>query len=738
MRAVAYALIASSLLASSACGRVSFRQRADASRSDASILDDAEESVALDVRDAAAADVLDAIDAAATFDQTHLPDILEASLDGPFVVESSVVDTAPDAPPDVEDLVDVVEASAPSTDAASPDAASPDADAGSPDFAIIDPVPPRAVTDDPRVTILGVCATDITNLTGSGLVDSDCSDGTWSAALTIDPQSMTQGSASIGVIFTAARLRDAGNENFQVSLSIELIPVPIVIDEPASTPGAVVADTPVVIGGTCATNLMNLTTSVGTFADADCSDGRWSLDPLPGSDGAILNATVTGERLSVRGAMIAGQDAIRVVFDQTGPGPLLTPTIDTPNLSDENFPMVRYMAPAEFNPSGSVTRDRGMCVLATDPTCTHIVVAARCDAGQFAGGGFRNEFRPWVPDNSTTTFYGQVADLAGNASACVPIGTFTEATPVERPTLCDVTISSDMTASEFAAFWSSLRAQASSYRASEGHVLVCLEPTVVVTLPTRTDLDIPGLYLRGLRGPGDLLPTCTLDSPAGTCARLISSSRNQFIINGGDITLENFALENGQVSLALGGATSGREFRNFVVRSPGNFAVIHNSDATGRWIDCSLSGTIGFAILGGSVGSMERTYITAASGFVLDRATFARFSDNIIQSNAAFSFQGDTGFFSQVERNLVRITAPNAVIMGGRTFALTETSSFFRSDLFDYSVCRMLGATLYAVRGDESYSFTGMPIAFQANTTGFGGPIGLRTFPDPRSTFDCP
>lgn len=147
-------------------------------------------------------------------------------------------------------------------------------------------------TVDGTITLSGSCSTNVTQLsfsspTGVIFTDDDCSDGTWQANLfsvspgstifTLDATSvpLSPVSASIEILYGGGALAlDITSPNGGVSYSINIQTLSL--------------------SGTCSTNARNLTSSLGTFLDNDCSDGTWELNPHSMSSG-VNTFTISAE-----------------------------------------------------------------------------------------------------------------------------------------------------------------------------------------------------------------------------------------------------------------------------------------------------------------------------------------------------------------------------------------------------------------------------------------------------------
>ncbi len=686
-------------------------------------LDGADGSVAADAElDAANESVREAaVDAGA--DANPFDAGLDASVDVARSVDANVVDANEvDAEPDGE------------ADTASVDVLV------APSFAIIEPAP-NYQTDDPRVIVTGICDSDVVVTPNPRLTDSDCSDGTWGAAFTIDTELSPFDFGTV-VTFEATKMIDGGSTPLRAQLHAFLTEAPLTIDQPTVVRRYVGRLGGVALGGTCAADLTMLTTDVGTFIDSDCSDGRWELASIPFVDGQVRTITVRGERTTSRGALLTASDTIIVARDTTPPA-VPAALLSTVSGTNENFPRVQLTPSAlPFNPAGFMPSDEGLCVLASDAACSSILISTPCQPGSAAGlGGF---LRPFVRDNATVSLHAQTVDLAGNKSACVPIATYTETTLVPRPSVCDVRLSGLVDATTFAAALADLRARASTYAATEDHVTLCLAPDTAAMLPAVVNLDIPNLYIVGERGPGGT--TCDFDASAGECAVLFGAPSTSLTAMEGNTTIENIAILGVPLQLSLGGGPVMRELKDVGVATT-TFGIVGNFASIGRIENSAFratdEGDAGVAILLSSGSIAEMTGVRAYGGAV---ALFAVKSTLLDIRDSGFGARGvvflttfESGtYLDRMQNTILEASGPSTLLLFSDFGSnIVPQSGFFRTDGITYFACTRPGGVIAAVRGEVRTNEIPSLVPLTPNTTGFGGPTGPGTFPDPSLVGPC-
>ncbi|MBW2701175.1 MAG: hypothetical protein JRF33_10185 [Deltaproteobacteria bacterium] len=127
--------------------------------------------------------------------------------------------------------------------------------------------------DEDSQTLAGTCSTDAVDLQSSlgVFVDDDCSDGAWSLA----PYTLDAGEN----LFVISASDAAGNQA-STSQRIDYDPPPsLEIKEPNGGNDEIWFEPVVILRGTCSTDVVNLQIDLGVLADADCSDGDWSMGP---------------------------------------------------------------------------------------------------------------------------------------------------------------------------------------------------------------------------------------------------------------------------------------------------------------------------------------------------------------------------------------------------------------------------------------------------------------------------
>lgn len=122
-------------------------------------------------------------------------------------------------------------------------------------------------------TLYGTCSNNITDLNSTlGIFsDDDCSDGSWS----LEPFSLLNGSND----FVISGSDTLGNQiSDSLSIVYDTISPSISITLPNSGVNFVTDELVQTVSGTCGTDVVSLTSSIGNFSDSDCSDGAWSLN----------------------------------------------------------------------------------------------------------------------------------------------------------------------------------------------------------------------------------------------------------------------------------------------------------------------------------------------------------------------------------------------------------------------------------------------------------------------------
>jgi len=171
-------------------------------------------------------------------------------------------------------------------------------------------------------TVSGTCTHEITNLTTTAgtFTDSGCSDGTWSLNTT---------SLSAGLNTITVSGKDAVNNTVSASVGIyyDTLAPTLSITDPnvgADLTTNVLVQT---VFGLCGTDVTNITTSLGSFADSNCLDGTWSLNPKVMSLG-INTFTITAYDASGNFTTAT----IHITFDDIPPtAPTVSATSPTAN-----------------------------------------------------------------------------------------------------------------------------------------------------------------------------------------------------------------------------------------------------------------------------------------------------------------------------------------------------------------------------------------------------------------------
>lgn len=121
--------------------------------------------------------------------------------------------------------------------------------------------------------VSGTCSTNVTQLTTSlgSFFDSDCSDGTWML-------SVYNLSAGLNT-FTITGKDDLGNSHSDsIEITYDIIPPSLAVTGPNGGNNFTTGTQSQTVSGTCSTDAVNLTSSIGTFSDSNCSDGTWALN----------------------------------------------------------------------------------------------------------------------------------------------------------------------------------------------------------------------------------------------------------------------------------------------------------------------------------------------------------------------------------------------------------------------------------------------------------------------------
>lgn len=136
-------------------------------------------------------------------------------------------------------------------------------------------------TNTAAQTVSGTCSVNAINLTTSlgAFSDSDCSNGTWALNaynLNVGVNTFTIGAEdSSGALVSDTMI--ITYDNSAPSLAV-------------TSPNGGTSFTTITqsqtVSGTCSTDATNLSTSIGSFSDNDCSDGTWSLNAYNTSLGA--------------------------------------------------------------------------------------------------------------------------------------------------------------------------------------------------------------------------------------------------------------------------------------------------------------------------------------------------------------------------------------------------------------------------------------------------------------------
>ena len=234
-------------------------------------------------------------------------------------------------------------------------------------------------------TISGTCSADVESLTTSlgYFADNDCSDGTWSLTPTV--------LASGNNLFNITAYDSAGNHtNASITIIYDDVPASLQITSPNGGGNFVTSTQSQTISGTCTIDVSNLTTSLGTFVDSDCSDGVWSLAPFSLSPG---NNTFT----------ISGEDNL---------GNNLSTTMA---INYDSVPPTLSIT----SPNGGLDLTTNVLVQTVSGSCGTDVVSMTTSLGNFADSNCSNgtwSLNAKVLQPGLNTFTIMAYDGAGNAS----------------------------------------------------------------------------------------------------------------------------------------------------------------------------------------------------------------------------------------------------------------------------------------------------------------------------------
>lgn len=241
------------------------------------------------------------------------------------------------------------------------------------------------ITSNISQTVSGTCGTDVVNITTSlgGVSDNNCADGTWSLA----PYALSPGVNTFSVTAYDA----AGNQsNAVIVITYDNGNYSLAITAPNNGVNFSTNAATQTVSGTCTAGLTGLSSTLGTFADDDCSDGFWSLHPYNLS-GGLNTFTISG--LTPAGNSVS--DTIEITYDVAAPSVAIT----APN-SGSNFTTATQVQ----NISG---------------TCSTDVVNITTSNGYFADSDCVDgtwSLTPSVLNSGTNTFTITAYDNAGNHS----------------------------------------------------------------------------------------------------------------------------------------------------------------------------------------------------------------------------------------------------------------------------------------------------------------------------------
>ncbi len=234
-------------------------------------------------------------------------------------------------------------------------------------------------------TVSGTCSTDVVSLSSSigNFSDADCSDGVWS----LNPYILDPGINTFEV--TAYDVAN-NSANATIEVNYHNIPSVINVDSPNAGFNFSTNVQNQVVSGTCSTDVTGLTTSLGVFADSNCSDGTWALSST--SLGAGVNT-----------------------FTISGIDPLGDPVSDSMQITyDTNPPTISVSAP-----NAGVDLTTGTLVQTVSGTCSTDTVTLLSSKGNFADNNCADgtwSLNPYVLDPGINTFTVTAYDSAGNSA----------------------------------------------------------------------------------------------------------------------------------------------------------------------------------------------------------------------------------------------------------------------------------------------------------------------------------
>jgi len=174
-------------------------------------------------------------------------------------------------------------------------------------------------------TLKGICSKNIVKLetsTGSFL-DSDCSDGTWALnsevlnsyfnVFIISGQNISRVAVSSSMVII--------NEAY---LSAEPL---LIITNPNGGKNFISGDLTHTISGACTSNIISLSTNLGSFLDSDCSDNTWSLNPytLVNNPSTFIISGISSDGFSI-------SKTISITYDDIPPtAPIVSGTSPSTN-----------------------------------------------------------------------------------------------------------------------------------------------------------------------------------------------------------------------------------------------------------------------------------------------------------------------------------------------------------------------------------------------------------------------
>ncbi len=270
-------------------------------------------------------------------------------------------------------------------------------------------------TQEVQATVHGNCSKNLSSLTSilGTFADDDCSDGNWS----LNVFSLTPGLNSF--VVSGSTPDGEASDSATIKINYDNIPTVISITAPNNGDPFSTSVQLQTVSGTCSTDTTNLTTSLGTFMDDDCSDGAWSLNPYLLAVGAN-NFVVSGEDPF----SVIVSDSVTITYD------ILAPTV---NITSPN-------AGIDFVTNEVIQDD-------ISGTCSTDVVTLNSSLGTFLDDDCSDgdwKLNPYFLTVGANTFNITAFDSAGNSSNATLTITYDSTAP-DAPIVTAVSPTTDTT-----------------------------------------------------------------------------------------------------------------------------------------------------------------------------------------------------------------------------------------------------------------------------------------------------